>query len=189
VCTVEYSWSWYHGYKPDALTGGKPVALSAGNGNGFKGGGYDMPPNSVPNPIPQHVLRFNVSFSTRQRVSTPSLPRFCVFLQQHGLQQQSGLQHARVGSDNTSSVSVGILRNNIAFAGALTSNMNLGGSLISDENNSWTRPSVSPSRQPTFRVLNLRLPLHAQRRTLLEARFASRPRTRRACWYGQCAPG
>jgi len=138
VCTVEYSWSWYHGYKPDALTGGKPVALSAGNGNGFKGGGYDMPPNSVPNPIPQHVLRFNVSFFNKAAgFYANHSPVSAYFYNNTAYSNNPDFNMLGVGSDNTSSVSVGILRNNIAFAGALTSNMNLGGSLISDENNSW----------------------------------------------------
>ncbi len=34
-------------------------------GNGFKAGGYDMPPSNVPSTIPQHIVRFNVSFDNK----------------------------------------------------------------------------------------------------------------------------
>ncbi|MGB8294785.1 MAG: hypothetical protein WCG85_05105 [Polyangia bacterium] len=138
ACTVEYSWSWYHGYKPDALSGGKPVALAAGNGNGFKGGGYDMPPNSVPAVIPQHILRFNVSFFNKAAgFYANHSPDSAYFYNDTSYSNNPDFNMLGVGSDNTSSISVGILRNNIAFGGSLTSNMNLGGGLISDENNSW----------------------------------------------------
>lgn len=145
-CTVEYSWSWYHGYKPDAITGGKPVALAAGNGNGFKGGGYDMPPNSVPAVIPQHILRFNVSFLNKAAgFYANHSPNSAYFYNNTAYSNNPDFNMLGVGSDNTSSISVGILRNNLAFGGALTSNMNLGGGLISDENNSWdaTMPAVT----------------------------------------------
>ena len=62
ACTVEDSWAWYSGYKPDAVSNGAPVSLSSGNGNGFKGGGYGDPQMNVPSPTPQHVIRFNVAF-------------------------------------------------------------------------------------------------------------------------------
>jgi hypothetical protein len=146
TCTVEYSWSWYHGYKPDALSGGKPVALAAGNGNGFKGGGYDMPPNSVPAVIPQHILRFNVSFLNKAAgFYANHSPNSAYFYNNTGYSNNPDFNMLGVGSDNTSSISVGILRNNLAFGGALTSNMNLGGGLISDQNNSWdaTMPAVT----------------------------------------------
>jgi MYXO-CTERM domain-containing protein len=137
ACTVEYSWSWYHGYKPDALSGGKPVALAAGNGNGFKGGGYDMPPADVPNPIPQHILRFNVSFFNKAAgFYANHSPNSAYFYNNTGYSNNPDFNMLGVGSDDTSSISVGFLRNNLAFGGTLTSNMNLGG-LIDDQYNSW----------------------------------------------------
>ena len=55
VCTVEYSWVFYNGYVPDTRN-------AAGNGAGIKGGGFT---NNVPNTIPRHVVRFNLSFENR----------------------------------------------------------------------------------------------------------------------------
>jgi len=137
ACTVEYSWSWYHGYKPDALSGGQPVSLPAGNGNGFKGGGYDMPPNSVPAVIPQHILRFNVAFYNKDAgFYANHSPNNAYFYNDTGFMNHPDFNMLGVGSDDTSSISVGFLRNNLAFGGTLTSNMNLGG-LIDDQYNSW----------------------------------------------------
>ena len=137
VCTVEYSWSWYHGYKPDTLQNGQPVALAAGNGNGFKGGGYDMPPTGIPATPPLHILQKNASFYNKAAgfyANHSPISQF--FYNNTGYHNNPDFNMLGVGSDNTSSISVGTLRNNLAFAGALTSNMNLGGS-ISDEDNSW----------------------------------------------------
>lgn len=74
ACTVENSWTWSNGYKPDASSNDAPVSPSSGNGNGFKGGGYGMPPSGVPSPTPQHVLRFNVASTTRPPASRQTLP-------------------------------------------------------------------------------------------------------------------
>jgi hypothetical protein len=137
ACTVEYSWTWYQGYKPDALSGGAPVALSAGNGNGFKGGGYDMPPTRIPSPIPQHIIRFNVSFYNKASgFYANHSPDSAFFYNNTGFMNHPDFNMLGVGSDLSSSISVGFLRNNLAFGGTLTSDMNLGG-LIDDQNNSW----------------------------------------------------
>lgn len=56
VCTVEYSWAFNNGYVPDTTT-------PAGNGSGIKSGGFGAPASNVPDPVPRHVARFNVSFN------------------------------------------------------------------------------------------------------------------------------
>jgi hypothetical protein len=57
-CTVEHSWAWFNGYKPDSMEG-------IGNGNGFKGGGYGADPADFPANPATHVLRFNLAFANR----------------------------------------------------------------------------------------------------------------------------
>lgn len=52
--TIENSWAWMHGYLPGTTT---PVA--AGNGNGFKAGGYDN--KYVANAV-KHTVRKSVAF-------------------------------------------------------------------------------------------------------------------------------
>jgi hypothetical protein len=138
VCTVENSWAWYAGYKPDAVSNGGPVSLSAGNGNGFKGGGYGDPQTDVPTPTPQHVIRFNVAFYNKasglyanHEIVSPYFYNNTLF--------NNGVQVNMLGLDGTTVTSVGILRNNLAYTNngkSLTSEMTHGGP-ISDTFNSW----------------------------------------------------
>jgi parallel beta-helix repeat protein len=58
VCTVEKSWAFLNGYVPDTTT-------AAGNGAGFKAGGFGSPPTNVPNPVPRHVVRQCIAFGNR----------------------------------------------------------------------------------------------------------------------------
>jgi hypothetical protein len=137
ACTVENSWAWYAGYKPDAISGGAPVSLSAGNGNGFKGGGYGMPPSGVPSPTPQHILRFNVSFYNKASgFYANHSPNNAYFYNNTSFHNSPDFSMLGVASDGSTSISVGILRNNLAFAGSLTADADLGG-LIDDQYNSW----------------------------------------------------
>jgi MYXO-CTERM domain-containing protein len=57
VCTVEGSWAFYNGFLPDTFT-------PSGNGAGIKAGGFT---NNVPNQIPRHVVRFNLSFGNARQ--------------------------------------------------------------------------------------------------------------------------
>ena len=137
ACTVEYSWSWYNGYKPDAISGGAPVSLSSGNGNGIKAGGYGMPPSGVPSPTPQHIARFNVSFYNKAAgFYANHSPNNAYFYNNTGYHNSPDFNLLGVASDGSTSISVGVLRNNLAFAGSLTSNADLGGS-IDDQYDSW----------------------------------------------------
>jgi hypothetical protein len=139
ACTVEYSWAWYSGYKPDTVTDGKPLALAAGNGNGFKGGGYGDPQTHVPAaPIPQHVIRENCAFYNKasglyanHEIVSPFFYNDTTF--------NNGTDVDMLGLNGTTVTSVGILRNNVAYSNdghALLSDMTNGGP-ISDEFNSW----------------------------------------------------
>jgi hypothetical protein len=139
ACTVEYSWAWYSGYKPDALSGGKPVSLLAGNGNGFKGGGYGDPQTHVPTPpVPQHVIRQDCSFYNKasglyanHEIVSPFFYNDTTF--------NNGTDVDMLGLDGSKVTSVGVLRNNVAYSNnghELLSDMTNGGP-ISDEFNSW----------------------------------------------------
>jgi hypothetical protein len=137
ACTVEHSWAWYNGYKPDAVNNGQPVSLASGNGNGFKGGGYGLPASNVPSPVPQHVLRFNLAIANKSSGfyanHSPSSPLF-----QNNTAYKNGADFNMlgVGSDGSSDTSVGMLRNNLAFGGAAIAEQNHGGP-IDSANNSW----------------------------------------------------
>jgi hypothetical protein len=137
-CTVEYSWAWYAGYKPDTLSGGAPVSLAAGNGNGIKAGGYGDPQTDVPSPTPQHVVRFNISFYNKtagfyanHHIVSPFFYNNTAF--------NNGVDYDMLGLNGTTVTSVGILRNNIGYSNngkPLTRNMTNSGP-ISDQFNSW----------------------------------------------------
>ena len=138
ACTVEYSWAWYNGYKPDALSGGQPVALAAGNGNGFKGGGYGDPQTGVPQTPPQHTIRFDCAFYNKANglyanhgIVSPYVYDNTSF--------NNGTDVDMLGLDGMTVTSVGILRNNLAYSNnghGLLADMTHGGP-ISDEYNSW----------------------------------------------------
>ena len=132
ACTVEYSWAWYQGYKPDAIG---PVSLSAGNGNGFKGGGYGDPASDVPATPPIHVVQFNVSFYNKANgVYANHGPVNVIFY--NNTSYNNGVDFDMLGLIGTTDSSVGLLRNNLAFGKTLTSDFNNPGP-ISDMFNSW----------------------------------------------------
>ena len=138
ACTVEYSWAWYAGYKPDTISNGNPVSLSAGNGNGIKAGGYGDPQTNVPATPPQHVVRFNAVFYNKANgiyanhgIVSPYIYNNTAF--------NNGTGFDMLGLDGTTVTSVGILRNNLAYASnghALTGDMGNAGP-IDDKFNSW----------------------------------------------------
>jgi hypothetical protein len=60
ACTVEKSWAFRNGYIPDSSTG-------AGNGAGFKAGGFGLDPGTFPSSVPRHVVRQCVAFLNRSQ--------------------------------------------------------------------------------------------------------------------------
>jgi uncharacterized protein (TIGR03382 family) len=138
ACTVESSWAWYQGYKPDAVSNGGPVALSAGNGNGFKGGGYGDPQTNVPNPTPLHVIQFNVAFYNKANGLYANHSNVSPYFY-NNTSFNNGTQIDMLGLDGTTTTSVGTLRNNLAYSTngkSLTVDLTNGGP-ISDMFNSW----------------------------------------------------
>jgi hypothetical protein len=60
TCTVEQSWAFRNGYVPD-------TNMAAGNGAGFKSGGFGSPPKIPSGGVPRHVVRFNLAFRNRSQ--------------------------------------------------------------------------------------------------------------------------
>jgi MYXO-CTERM domain-containing protein len=147
ACTVEYSWAWYAGYKPDAISGGAPVSLSAGNGNGFKGGGYGDPQTGVPAVPPQHIVRLNAAFYNKANGLYANHEIVSPFFY-NNTSFNNGTDVDMLGLNGTTVTSVGVLRNNLAFSnnghGLLGDMTNAGP--IDDQFNSWdTSLGVTPT--------------------------------------------
>jgi hypothetical protein len=139
-CTVKYSWSWYNGYKPDAITNGAPVSLAAGNGNGFKGGGHGIPQVLPAGTIPQHTIEQNCAFFNKANGVYANHDIVSSFFY-NNTSYNNGVDFNMLGDAlgdtvGTDDTSVGILRNNLAFGHTLISD-NTNPGPISDMFNSW----------------------------------------------------
>ena len=131
VVTVEYSWAWRHGYYPGTTT-----SIPAGNGNGFKvggfGGGYQAG-------APQHIARFNVAFNNKASgFYANHHPAASYFYNNTGVNNRPDFNMLGVDASGAA-VALGILRNNLAWQGTLVSNV--AGADVA--NNSWNLASVS----------------------------------------------
>jgi len=60
TCVVEHSWAFRNGYVPETM-------MAAGNGAGFKSGGFGSPPKIPASGVPRHVIRFNLAFRNRSQ--------------------------------------------------------------------------------------------------------------------------
>lgn len=132
ACTVEGSWAFRNGFIPDTTS-------AAGNGAGFKAGGYGTDSSNFPSQIPNHVVRQCVSWGNRsQGFYANHHPGRIDWLNNtafdNGSRNFDMLDDIRAGTH--------YLRNNIAYGG--------GGGLSNstsddDQNNSWNGFSVSDS--------------------------------------------
>jgi hypothetical protein len=125
VVTIENCWSWYNGYLPETLT-----SVPAGNGNGFKGGGYGEPPTNVPANPPSHIIRNDLSV----------LNKDSGFYANHEPVADHWYNNTAYGNHPDFNLlgdpaNVGLLRNNIALGGTLLSNNT--GAGVDDSFNSW----------------------------------------------------
>jgi hypothetical protein len=128
--TIEDSWSWSNGYQPDTTT-------AAGNGSGFKSGGYGLPATGVPANPPVHVVRRCLAFMNRAPgFDVNHHPVAVRFYNNTSYGNRPNFDLLGVASDGTSGLNIGVLRNNIAFSGTLLAN-NTGAS-VDDAFNSWT---------------------------------------------------
>jgi hypothetical protein len=134
MVTIENMWAWYNGYLP-----GTTNACASCNGNGFKAGGYNIPPTTVPASPPSHVLHNCLAF----------LNSAAGFYANHepvgdhfynDTSYMNGDDFNLLGIDYVSATNypaqnLGILRNNIAFGGTLLTNAT--GPMVDDQHNSW----------------------------------------------------
>jgi hypothetical protein len=132
ACTVEQSWAWYNGYRPDTLEG-------IGNGNGFKAGGYGTDPRQFPATPAVHVVRSCLAFMNRaagfyaNHHPVSSLFYNNTSYANHPDFNMLGLNGA--GQATT----VGVYRNNVALGGTLFSNR----TRADDANNAWSIAGLS----------------------------------------------
>jgi hypothetical protein len=129
--TVENSWAWRHGYYPGTTT-----SIPAGNGNGFKvggfGGGYQAN-------APQHIARFNVAFNNKASgFYANHHPAASYFYNNTSVNNRPDFNMLGVDAAGAA-VALGILRNNLAWQGTLVSNV--AGADVA--NNSWNLANVS----------------------------------------------
>lgn len=111
--TIEGSWAWLNGYVPD-------TTRSAGNGNGFKAGGYggDYDAAAVP-----HVVRTSVAFKNKAAgFYANHHPVASEFVNNTGFSNRPNFNMLGIDAGGAA-VGRGILRNNLAYGGTATSNL------------------------------------------------------------------
>ncbi len=136
---IENCWNWMSGYLPGTRT-----PSPAGNGNGFKVGGWGNPPTGYPNPIPQHTVENCLAF-------------WCMdagFYQNHHPANNNyynntafgnGVDFNMLGYDLTTKTGTGMgtYKNCIAYTGTAVSNTGPE-NLVVESNNSWDlNPSIT----------------------------------------------
>ncbi|MEO7427076.1 MAG: right-handed parallel beta-helix repeat-containing protein [Fibrobacteria bacterium] len=136
--TVENCWSWGNGYKS-----GTNPPQATGNGNGFKLGGFGNPPAGVPDPVPQHTVRFCLAFNNLAAGFYQNHHPIANFYYNNTSFNNKAANYNLLGYNN-GDASLGILRNNIAFTGKDLSNNTLGGG-VDAANNSWNLSSLTVS--------------------------------------------
>ena len=111
--TIENSWAWKNGYIPETST-------SAGNGNGFKAGGYGG--KYVSGGV-KHTVRDSVAFDNKAAgfYANHHTVADDIF-NNTGYNNHPDFNMLGVSSSGAS-IGIGNLRNNIAYGGTLTSNM------------------------------------------------------------------
>ncbi|WP_255950003.1 right-handed parallel beta-helix repeat-containing protein [Streptomyces odontomachi] len=121
--TIENSWAWRNGYLPETTT-------SAGNGNGFKAGGYggDYDSGAV-----KHTVRTSVAFDNKAAgFYANHHPLANDFFNNTSYNNHPDYNMLGVSSSGAA-VALGNLRNNIAYKGTLLSNA----TGVNEANNSW----------------------------------------------------
>lgn len=112
--TIEDSWAWHQGYLP-----GTNTAVAAGNGNGFKMGGFNA---TYVEDAPVHVIRRSVAFNNKTNgFYANHHPIANTYY--NNTSYNNGVDFNMLGIDSDgNAVSLGTLRNNLAYQGTLLSN-------------------------------------------------------------------
>ena len=122
---IENSWAWLHGYLPGTTT-----SLPAGNGNGFKIGGWggNWEPNGQ-----AHVVRNSVAFRNKSSGFYAN-HHSVASLFYNNTASNNRYNYNMLGVDlNGAPINLGVLRNNLVVTG--TPGTNLDGADV--QNNSW----------------------------------------------------
>jgi hypothetical protein len=124
VCIVENSWAFNNGYVPEMKN------MPAGNGAGFKSGGFGSPPVIPSSGVPRHVIRFNVAFGNRaQGFYANHHPGGLDFLNNTAFGNATNYDMLVEGGTSTH-----VLRNNVAMSPGTAISRFTGGT---NESNSW----------------------------------------------------
>ena len=137
ACTVEYSWAWFNGYKPDTMDG-------IGNGNGFKGGGYGADATKFPPAAEraQHTVRFCLAFANKAAGFYANHHPLSEFFYNNTSYDNHPNFNMLGENDAGADITVGVYRNNIGFGGVMFSG-NDKGPAADDANNSWNTAGVT----------------------------------------------
>ena len=135
ACTVEYSWAWLNGYKPDTMDG-------IGNGNGFKGGGYGADATQFPPAAQraQHTVRFCLAFANKAAGFYANHHPVSEFFYNNTSYANHPNFNMLGENDAGADITVGVYRNNIALGGVMFSNNTKS---PDDANNSWNTAGVT----------------------------------------------
>jgi hypothetical protein len=130
IVVIENSWAWLHGYYPGTTT-----SIPAGNGNGFKVGGFGG--GYVAGALP-HTARMNVAFNNKAAgFYANHHPVASYFYNNTSVNNHPDFNMLGVDAAGAA-INLGVLRNNLAYAGTLVSNV--AGADVA--NNSWNLPVV-----------------------------------------------
>jgi hypothetical protein len=132
---VENCWAWNSGYRTGTLQ-------LAGNGNGFKVGGYGMPLNNPPARLPQHMVRFCLAFNNRSAGFYQNHHPIANFYFNNTSFNNRSSNFSLLGYDLAAggNANMGILRNNVAFMG--TNLAFATGGKVDAANNSWNQSGL-----------------------------------------------
>ncbi|WP_192456749.1 pectate lyase PelN [Musicola keenii] len=130
--TIENSWAWLHGYLPGTTT-----SLAAGNGNGFKAGGYGgvYVSNGVKHTVRNSVAFLNKASGFYANHHTVANDFF------NNTAYKNKINFNMLGIDASGSgTNLGTLRNNISYAATSSSLSNTSGANM--RYNSWNFSNV-----------------------------------------------
>ena len=145
--TIDSCWSFYNGYQPGTKT-------SAGDGTGFKAGGYGMSDNpKVPTVIPMHVVQYCLAYYNKNKgfYANHHLGGI-LWLNNTGYQNPSNFCMLNRKSADVTEDTDGydhIIRNNVSFSPRSSGKhiIDVDASLCEIENNSFLPTSLSVSEE------------------------------------------
>jgi Right handed beta helix region len=133
---IEDSWAWHMGYIP-----GTNTSLSAGNGNGFKLGGYGTDTTAFPANPAVHTLRNSLTFANKAAgIYANHHLVACNFYNNTSYANHPDIDMLGINVHGKSTTT-GHWRNNVAYSGTLLSNNTF--NAADDANNSWTTSGLT----------------------------------------------